>query len=266
MSLYFRSLCSSSSGNCLLIRSRNTQIAIDCGFRAQRDCIASIGNYAGGFGALDAVLVSHAHTDHIGHAGLRVLGKNRVRIMAHGCVAEQVRDRHVCDGWEERPIIEAFDDDEFDIGDLRITPIELPHDPEVATFGFVIHHGSGKSRRKLIVCTDFYDYADALPHFIDADFMFVESNHDLGLLRKYPNPASHYHLSNPKTAKLLCEAVRKSKVRPRAVMLGHLSHERNREKLAIGEVRGAFDRRKLKIEFNLSTAPLYEASESIAID
>jgi len=53
---------------------------------------------------------------------------------------------------------------------------------------------------------------------------------------------------------------------PQAVMLGHLSHERNREKLAIGMVEEVFDRQHRDVDFNLYAAPLYEPSKTIRID
>lgn len=151
-------------------------------------------------------------------------------------------------------------------GDLRITPMEVPHDPVVPNFGFVIHHGEGRRRRKIVVCTDFNDYAGVLRHFMDADFIFVESNHDLDLLRKYPNYSSRFHMSNPKTAWLLYHAIRMSEKPPQAVMLGHLSDQRNSEKLALGMVEEIFDRQRMEMDFDLSAAPLYKSSKTVRID
>jgi hypothetical protein len=62
--------------------------------------------------------------------------------------------------------------------------------------------------------------------------LFVEANHDPELLRRHPNPASRYHLSNPQAAKLICHARKSSKSAPQTVILGHLSRERNTEDLA----------------------------------
>ena len=62
--------------------------------------------------------------------------------------------------------------------------------------------------RTIVICTDFYDPSDALPHLADADFVFVEANHDVQLLREYFNPNSRFHLSNGETARLLVQAIR----------------------------------------------------------
>lgn len=269
MSLYFRSIRSSSSGNCLLIWTADTQIVIDCGFNTQSDCETLLKKYAGRLDDIDAVLITHAHGDHICYSSLRVLSDNGVRIRAHKSVMRQIVQRRKCcdcHDWDDPPFFHAFSEGAFQAGDLRITPIEVPHAPGVPNFGFVICHGKGNKRRKIVICTDFHNYGNVLRHFVNADFIFVESNHDLELLRRYPNEASDYHLSNPKASWLLYHAIRKSACSPQAVMLGHLSRERNRETLALDMVEEVFDRQRKQIDFRLSAAPLYEASKTIRID
>jgi len=266
MSLHFKSLRSSSGGNCVQIWTKNSQIIIDCGFKAQWECEKVLRKHAGRIDDLDAVLVSHSHTDHIHRAALAVLSSCGVRIRAHRRVVEQICARHGCADWDEPPLLQAFSDGAFQAGDFRITPFEVPHDPQVPNFGFVVCHGEGKRRRKIVVCTDFHNYDAALRHFTDADFIFVEANHDPDLLKKYPNDASWFHLSNPKTAWLLYHAIRQSDRPPQAVMLGHLSDQRNREKLALKMVERIFDRQHMDMDFDLSVAPMYEPSKTIRIE
>ena len=55
-----------------------------------------------------------------------------------------------------------------------------PHAPGFPNYGFVITAG----KTKIIICTDFHDAEGVLEHFVDADFIFVEANHDLDLLRE----------------------------------------------------------------------------------
>jgi glyoxylase-like metal-dependent hydrolase (beta-lactamase superfamily II) len=66
VSLYFRSLRSSSAGNCVQIWTQNSQIIIDCGFKTQWECEEVLSEHAGSLEDLDAVLVTHVHGDHIG--------------------------------------------------------------------------------------------------------------------------------------------------------------------------------------------------------
>jgi hypothetical protein len=49
------------------------------------------------------------------------------------------------------------------------------------------------------------------------------------------------------------------------VVLGHLSEERNRDRLAIQEVERAFASRGLAVPFELETAPRFEPSRVFTI-
>ena len=136
-----------------------------------------------------------------------------------------------------RPRFTRFRKGTLRVGDFSIRLIEVPHAPSYPNYGFVITTG----QRKIVIFTDFHDTAGLLGHFVDADFIFLEANHDL-LLRENPNPASRYHLNNQKTAGFLCDVVRQSRKTPAAVMLGHLSDERNRAHLALREVHSRDNR------------------------
>ncbi len=260
MAICFQSLRSSSSGNCLALWTAHSAILIDCGMTAQYQCDALLEELRQQAGTIDGLLVSHAHTDHIGYPALRVLQHHGIRVHADRNVIRALRERHRVDDWDEAPTFEAFAHEGFKVGDFRVTTFAVPHEPGVPTFGFVIVAHDGRVRRKIVVCTDFYDFAEALPRFVDADLIFVEANHDLELLRRHPNYASRWHLSNPKTASLLYHAVRRSAAPPRAVLLGHLSEERNRRRLALEEITRAFSRRAPKLAFHLEAAPAYRPS------
>jgi hypothetical protein len=144
--------------------------------------------------------------------------------------------------------------------------VPVPHAPGVPNFGFVIACSAGGQQRKLVLCTDFYDFTRLAPELVDADFIYVESNHDPELLRLHPNPASRYHLSNPRTGDLLADAIWRSRRTPQAVMLGHLSRERNHPNLALQAINGALDRAGVHHEFLLTTAPLYAPSRAIEVE
>jgi ribonuclease BN (tRNA processing enzyme) len=120
-------------------------------------------------------------------------------------------------------------------------------------------------RRKIVIATDFHDPSNLLPHLHGADFVFVEANHDPQLLSENFNPNSRWHLSNGKTGALLVQAVRSAARPPRNVVLGHLSEKRNRDALALQEVRRAFARHGMRVPFELETAPKFEASRIVAI-
>jgi phosphoribosyl 1,2-cyclic phosphodiesterase len=264
MSIYFRSFCSSSAGNCLAIWTRDTSLLIDCGVKTLRDCRAIVRQHQETYGPIHGVLVSHSHGDHLSRDAVRVFQDEGIAICGHSRVVPGLRMRHGVGSGSGSPI-QAFPSDRFTVGDLEVTAIPVPHAPDVPTFGFAIHAGHGTKRRKVVVCTDFNDGSPVLPHLAGADFVFVEANHDLALLRQHFNPNSRYHLSNVQTARLLCDAVRDGRPAPTLVMLGHLSERRNREGLAIREVERAFDRESVRMPFELVTAPSREPSRVITI-
>ncbi len=264
MGIFFQSFRSSSSGNCLALWTAKSSILVDCGL-TKRDCESVLETHRRRAGTLDAVLVSHAHGDHMTGPSLRALTREGIPIHGHRRVIRQLQEWHGTDDWNRRPDLEAFASTPLAIGDFVITPIEVPHAPGVPNFGFAIAARGLRRTRRIVLCTDFHDYAGVLPHFVDADFIFVEANHDLQLLRQHPNPNSRYHLNNVKTASLLHHAVRQSASPPAAVMLGHLSEERNRRRIAIDEVQKMFERQRADIRFELDAAPARKPSAIVEI-
>lgn len=260
MGLQFQSLRSSSSGNCLLVQTDHIAILLDCGMKTQQDCRSLLSQHLGNPANLDAVVISHAHGDHISYSALRVLGDRNIPIHCHGEVIQQIHDKHV-GRWASPPQLRPFSHDCFQIGELHVQPIQLPHAPDFLTFGFVIRAG----RKTIVVATDFHQPEAVAEHLVDADFIFVEANHDLELLRQHWNPASLFHLSNPKTAQLLCQARKHRRRPPQAVMLGHLSCQRNTDELAITAVRERFQAEGVELDFGVEVAPRYEASKVIRI-
>jgi ribonuclease BN (tRNA processing enzyme) len=264
LNIYFRSYCSSSAGNCLAVWTGDSGVLIDCGVKTLRDSRALVRGHRNKYGAVTALLVSHAHRDHLSGMALRVMEEEGIPIRGHKEVVAQLRARHDIESGRSSPL-QPLADDEAPIADFRVATIPLSHMPDVATFGFVIHAGHGSHQRKIVVCTDFSEPSDVRAHLAGADFVFVEANHDLELLRRNPNVNSRYHLSNGKTARLLVNALGRGAGTPRNVVLGHLSDERNRERLALQEVERAFAAAGNRMCFELETAPKHQASRVIRI-
>ncbi len=88
-------------------------------------------------------------------------------------------------------------------------------------------------------------------------------------MRRYPNYASRFHLSNRKTAALLADARnagRQSGRKPQCVMLGHLSDQRNTEALALRTIEQRFAKEGLALDFRLEVAPRHEMSQKVYLD
>jgi phosphoribosyl 1,2-cyclic phosphodiesterase len=210
---------------------------------------------------IDSVLLTHMHGDHISYYPLRVLDDYGLTIHLHDDCVDQLKEKHFNgDGFKDLKV-SPFKKREFTVGDFCIKPFEVSHNPYYPTYGYRIHC-QGK---KMVVVTDFLDWQDVFEYFINADFIFVESNHDLDLLQQNFNPNSQYHMPNPDTAQLLVNARTESAKAPQMVMLGHLSSQRNDAKIALKETKSAFREAGIKLDFQLKAAPLREVGQLVQI-
>ena len=261
MSLIFQSLCSGSSGNSLLLRTGDTTLLIDAGFPSMKACRKALGEF---LGEIDGVVISHLHSDHIHHYSLRVLEDCRIPIYVYEKEIKLLASWH----FRQSPFLELkirpFFDRPFPVGAFSILPFRVPHDGIRRTFGFEISIDQKGRQKKVVVATDFWDWRGLPGRFENADFIYVEANHDPELLRANPNPRSHFHLSNEKCGRLLSQAFSKSRNLPCAVMLGHLSEVRNRPTIARGTVLEMLDRGPYQ-DVALHIAPRHEPSEEITI-
>jgi phosphoribosyl 1,2-cyclic phosphodiesterase len=243
-------LASGSRGNATIVESRSTRILVDAGLslRAMKKRLAEDQR-------LDAVVVTHAHSDHVGHSR-RIAAAYGVPLYMSESTARHTR-------YDEATIFSPREP--FAIGALTITPLPLPHDAaQVAlTFEDGVH--------KAALCTDLGEVPPALPELLSgADLLLLEANHDLQMLRDGPYPrdvkrriaSAGGHLSNAQTAALLKD-IGPSLGR---VVLMHLSEVNNRRELAVAAARAALPAR-VPIDvaeqdraqtFSVSTAPRRE--------
>ena len=261
MHVTFQSLQSGSSGNCLLIRRGQTQLLIDAGYRSQRACHEALD---GLLPELAGVVVSHLHSDHISYSALRVLEEAGVPVYVYQHDVDLLRARHfngrALDGLEVRPYTET----PFCVGDVQLRPFGVPHVGEFGTFGFEATADGAAGQVRLVIATDLWDYSELLKWFLDAHFIYVESNHDGQLLRENPNPNSRFHLRNVKCGWLLLRAFDHSRTLPAGVMLGHLSHERNTPELARETIRAILERGGYG-HVPIHIAPRFTASEQFTV-
>jgi phosphoribosyl 1,2-cyclic phosphodiesterase len=210
---------------------------------------------------VDSVLLTHNHSDHISCYPLRVIEEAGLTIRLHEDCVEQLKHKHA-DGYGfKRLNIKPFKNRRFTVGDFSIRPFEVCHSPDYPTYGFEIFCQD----RKIVIATDFFDWEIVFDYFLDADFIFVESNHDLELLEQFYNPNSQFHMPNPETGNLLLNAVCQSKKTPSTIMLGHISSQRNERDLARRETLNIFKNAGREINFELLAAPLRQLSDIIEI-
>jgi phosphoribosyl 1,2-cyclic phosphodiesterase len=197
-------LASGSKGNCVIVEGRAGSLLIDAGLSA-KECLVRIERAGIDAGNIEALLVTHEHTDHI--RGVDVLVR-KLEIPVYGTegtLADFLHFRRT----SAKPIVHhtCRDHEQFTIGDFTIDPFNISHDA-TEPCGFIISEGD----IRMGYCTD---TGIITPHMHDllrhCDGIVLESNHCPDMLQNGPYPESlkrrirskRGHLSNPAAAERL---------------------------------------------------------------
>ncbi len=221
-------LGSGSSGNCAYLETDETRVLIDAGFslRQIRQRLATIGRTPEN---LDAVLVTHEHSDHI--SGLTALcSKLQIPVYCNRPTQEATEY-----ALETRLACRLFvTGATFEIGDITVETFTIPHDAQDPV-GFLLRTAAGN----IGFLTDLgHTTRLVLERIRPANALVLEANHDVKLLQDCPHrPWSlkqrimgrHGHLSNEAAADT-AEQIMSAELRH--IYLGHLSRECNRPELA----------------------------------
>lgn len=180
------------------------------------------------------ILLTHEHTDHT--AGLKTLtARYGLPVWAPEECAFAVRDRVPLE------LMHPFAAGEsMEVGEFTVESVPTPHDTPVSV-GYALRAGN----RRAAVVTDLGEVTRRVAQFLDgADFLLLEANHDVELLRMGPYPmflkqrvlGPRGHLSNDACAQAVKACVERG---TRHVFLGHLSINNNLPQLAYETVREA---------------------------
>jgi phosphoribosyl 1,2-cyclic phosphodiesterase len=226
----FASLGSGSEGNALLVEASSgtttTRVLLDCGFSgkevarrlARLNCRAE---------DLDAIVITHEHTDHIGSA-LTLARRWSIPLHMSWGTARAI-------GADEANVElnVLWGDESVAIGDLSVMPYTVPHDAR-EPLQYVFSDGACR----LGVLTD---VGVSTPHITNVlsgcDALVLESNHDVEMLAASRYPPSlkariggtHGHLNNEAAAAILASLDRS---RLRHLVAAHLSQQNNLPHLA----------------------------------
>lgn len=228
--LRFCCLGSGSEGNALVVESHDgltaTRVLVDNGFKP-RQLAARLARAGLAVDDLDAVFVTHEHSDHAdGVAAL--LERRRLPLFATRGTAAAAR--FAAPGVDLRVLCAGR---AVEVGALRIEPFAVPHDAGEPV-QFVFDDGA----RRFGLLTDIGTPTEAVAHALGRlDALMLECNHDGALLRAGDYPpflkariaGDRGHLSNAQAAELLARIDRS---RLRCVVAAHLSRKNNAPPLA----------------------------------
>lgn len=249
------SLISGSSGNSSLVTDGKTHILIDCGTSGKRIfnalselCIPPEG--------ISAIVVTHEHIDHTKGVGV-VARKLKVPIYATGGTHRTMNAGVIPDDC----IYHINADIPFAVGDIEITPFEIPHDA-AEPCGFTFTDGFTKAA----LATDIGEMSkNILSRLYGSKQIILESNHDIDMLRygDYPFPlkqrilGSHGHLSNESASYAALQLVKNG---TEHIMLGHLSEHNNLPEIAMMETFNRLTDNGIRVgtDVTLQVAQRYE--------
>ncbi len=250
--LKFTSLYSGSSGNCLFVETENTKILIDAGVSLKK-IEKGLENFDVLPSNLDAVIVTHEHTDHIQSLG-NLSKKFDIPVFATPKTFDAMpkQTEKITDKNKNNINI----DEKFSIGDIEILPFKIPHDA-ADPCGFTLF----SNNKKISIATDVGHMTnDILKHIDGSEFILLEANYDSNVLKytKYPfklkeriaGPSGH--LSNKAAGQTINYLINSGL---KKAVLGHLSKESNFPELAYQTVVNEILSSGTNIDnFNLSVA------------
>ena len=226
----FKSLGSGSSGNATLVEAGSgahlKRLLIDCGLKPKLllERLVHAGLAAG---QIDAIFITHEHSDHLGHAQQWAL--------RHRTPVWMSRGTHLAagEGDFDGLLQVAQDGIPIDLGEFQVTPFTVPHDAREP-----LQLSCSDGNRKLGVLTDLgHATAHVLTHLEGCHALLLECNHDAQMLAAGAYPAflkqrvggRFGHLSNVDAAQI-AKSLHHAGLNQ--VIAAHLSRQNNRPDLA----------------------------------
>lgn len=256
-------LSSGSSGNCILVRSGDCAVLVDCGItgKSAENELIQVGMSPE---KLDAIIVTHEHTDHI--SGVGVLCR-RYKIPVYATLGTWKAMIDSLGKIDPNLIRYIAAEVPFEISGTVFHPFSTSHDAS-ESIGLIFSNGEKCGA----IATDL---GTVTRHIFDllcpCSIAMLEANHDEAMLinGSYPQHlkdrilSDYGHLSNKICGALCAKLVREGKLRQ--IMLGHLSSDNNTPRRAYETVAKSIEATGVKIgdEISLYVAQRYSASEEL---
>ena len=232
-------VASGSTGNCMLLEIDGRHLVIDLGVSASMLRSAMSANGLA-WEDVDAVLITHTHSDHVRGLGVCMKRIHAPIFMSHTSKNTLMLENATALNYSARTEI---------LPDLWVTAIPTSHDCP-GSIGFLIE----TANTRFGYLTDLGVIPEGVTElFSGCDSIVLESNHDEEMLRYGPYPAylkrrilsEHGHLSNEACAEALAQF---AETGTGCFFLAHLSQENNRPSLALESARKATAGRNVELE------------------
>lgn len=234
---------SGSKGNSTIIKSQDAIIVIDNGL-SNRTFNRKLAEIGVALEDIDAVFVTHGHSDHI--SGIKTFpfwklytSKDTLTTIKNTYeIDEFIDDTHIIAPYQE-----------IKIKDLHIMVLPTSHDAK-GSIGFIIKD----SKDKLVYMTDTgFIYEKAMSFMQNANYYIMESNHDVKMLLNTSRPqvlkdrilGDKGHLSNEDCAMYLSEMIGSD---TREIVFAHISLEANKEEKVINAFLKIMEKRGISLE------------------
>lgn len=232
-------LASGSGGNATYLESNNTKLLIDCGI-SYRQITKRLQDRELTVDGLDAILITHEHTDHI--KGLDVTLRRNPDVTTY--LTEKTHQGMFYKAKEnidtnQLSFVTPYLP--FMIDDIEVTPLSISHDSSDAV-GYVLR----LEGKKVVYITDI-GYLPVSDHdaLRDADVYIFESNYDVTMLYTSSRPfylkqridSVKGHMSNTDSAYNLTQLVGEH---TKKIILAHRSKECNTDQCVLDTYHNVF--------------------------
>jgi len=229
-------LSSGSKGNSTYLCAESTKVLVDCGVSIKflSSVLKTLGS---SIEQIDALVITHEHSDHISGIEGLVKHNNRLHIYAQKDVwAEIVKKYNFLSNYDRVHFVEY--QKQFSVGEFNVYAMQNFHD-SVSCASYIFSCEGGGS---VGICTDLGIITDSQIDMLSrCKVVFLECNHDTSMLATchYPQIVKNRisgktgHLSNDQCAYAACKmALAQTKV----IVLSHISQNSNLPEVAYSRV------------------------------
>ena len=241
-------IASGSSGNCVFVSSGDTSLLVDAGvsMRVISKALAELGS---DLSQIDALLVTHEHSDHIKALPMLASHYGFPIYMPSGCLHGLPADM-------DRSSVRPMPNGGFtlNVGDIKVTAFPTPHD-SIASVGYVFE----MCGRRFGLATDMgmptKNVAEAL---CGCESVIIEANYEKTMLENGPYPdflkqriaSNRGHLENTDCAKMIAYLALEGSTG--SFMLAHLSDKNNTPERALETVKNYLADKDISVDIKVA--------------